>query len=340
MKKLYCVFILIVAGINVRSQDIHFSQFDQNPMILNPAYAGMYDGTFRFNLNYKNQWAALGNVFETYSASTDYIIFKNSMGMKSTGLGVSAYQDVAGSSRTKTTRVDLNLSQTIYLNMNADLTLGVGFSYLDMSANFNGLNWGSQYDGVEFDQSIGSGEAFSGYAEKGFDLSAGMLFRWYDNGLDPFELGVSTSHLARPQFTILSQEDNIPVRVNIHVLKEYTFPNFNNWGVKGVGYFSSQRTAKELVIGGFMRRDFGMVSKYTGYYKNVNFYFGAYYRVGDAFIPSFLLTVHRKISFGMSYDFTVSQLSNTNSFRGGPELSFSYIGPFKPVVVISPKNFD
>lgn len=340
MKKIILLFLFAGVSLMASAQDVHFSQFDQNPLLLNPAYAGMYDGTFRFNLNYKNQWAALGNVYETYSASTDYIIFKNSMGMKSTGLGVSAYQDVAGASKTKTTRIDLNLSQTIYLNMNTDLTLGVGFSYLDMSANFNGLNWGSQYDGVEFNQSIGSGEAFSGYAEKGFDLSAGMLFRWFDNGLDPFELGVSSHHLARPQFTILSQEDNIPVRINAHISKEYTFPTLNNWGVKGVGYFSSQRTAKEFVIGGFLRRDFGLVSKYTGYYKNVNLYFGTYYRIGDALVPSFLMTIHQKISFGMSYDFTLSQLSNTNSFRGGPEFSFSYIGPFKPVAVISPKNFD
>ena len=71
----------------------------------------------------------------------------------------------------------------------------------------------------------------------------------------------------------------------------------------------------------------------------MNLYFGTYYRIGDALIPSFLLTIHQKKSFGMSYDFTLSQLSNTNSFRGGPEFSFSYIGPFKPVVV-SPKNFD
>lgn len=340
LKKLLIVGLFYIMCLNGNSQDVHFSQFGQNPMMLNPAYTGMYEGNFRFNLNYKNQWATVGNVYETYAASTDYIIFKNSMGLKSTGLGVAAYQDVAGSSKTKTTRVDLNLSQTVYLSKNSDLTLGIGFSYMDMSANYTGLNWGSQYNGVEFDQSIGSGELFTGYAEKTFDLSSGMIFRLFDDKLYPLEIGFSAYHINQPKIRLLSQEDFIPARFIVNASKEFDYPTNQNWGFKFVGYASTQRRAREIIVGGLMRKDFGMVSKYTGYYNNINVYFGAYYRVGDAIIPLVQVTVHKKLTVGMSYDFTLSRFSQASLFRGGAEFSFSYLGPFRPIAVVSPKKFD
>lgn len=340
MKKYIIIFILTVfTGIGY-TQDIHFSQFNENPMLLNPGYAGMYEGNYRFNLNYKNQWQSIGGVYETYAASADFIIFRNNIGLKSTGLGISAFQDVAGSSNTKTTRVDLNLSQTVYLSENSDLSLGVAASYLDMSANYTGLSWGSQYNGIEFDQTIGSGELFTGYAEKAFDLSAGMIFRIFDDDLYPLEVGISAHHLARPKVRILSNELTIPVRITGNVSKEFNLESTNNYGFKLLALASYQKRAREIVVGALFRRDFGLVSKYTGYYSNINLYVGAYYRVGDAIIPVVKLTVHKKITAGISYDITLSKLSNASLFRGGPEFALSYIGPFRPIVVISPKNFD
>ncbi len=338
-KYLFILFLILGLG-NVRSQDIHFSQFTENPLLLSPAYAGMYEGNYRFSLNYKNQWATIGNVYETYAASADFIIFKNYMGLKSTGLGFSAFQDQAGSSKTKTTRVDLDLSQTVYLSDNSDLTLGIGLSYLDMSANYVGLNWGSQYNGVDFDQRAASGESFVGYAEKAFDLSAGLLYRVFDDDLYPLEIGLSAFHLARPKLNVVGVDGVIPVKVSLNASKEFNFPNNRNLGYKFLVFAAMQKRAREIVVGGLFRKDLGMVSKYTGYYNNINVYAGAYYRIGDAIIPVVKVTVHKKITVGVSYDLTLSKLSQASLFRGGPEFALSYIGPFRPIAVISPKHFE
>jgi type IX secretion system PorP/SprF family membrane protein len=341
MIKNYAILLLLLFGLkNVQAQDIHFSQFMENPLLLSPAYAGMYEGNYRFNLNYKNQWATLGNVYETYAASADFIIFKNYMGLKATGLGISAFQDQAGSSKIKSTRIDLDISQTVYISDNSDLTLGLGISYLDMSANYVGLNWGSQYNGVEFDERIISGESFVGYAEKAFDLSAGLIFRAFDDDLYPLEIGISAFHLARPKTNILGVNRVIPIRVTLNSSKEFNLPNNINLGYKLLVFASIQKRAKEIVVGGLFRKDFGIVSKYTGYYNNINVYAGAYYRVGDAIIPVVKVTIHKKITVGISYDFTLSKLSQASLYRGGPEFAMSYIGPFRPIAVISPKNFD
>lgn len=338
-KYLFILFVGLVTG-NSFSQDIHFSQFRENSMLLNPGYTGMFEGSYRFGLNYKNQWASIGNVYKTYAASADFVLFKNYMGLKSTGIGISAFQDVAGSSNTKTTRVDLNISQTVYLSDNTDLSLGVGFSYVDMSANYAGLTWGSQYNGVEYDGAIGSGEAFTGYAEKVFDLSAGMIFRLFDENLHPLEIGVSAFHLVQPKIKILSVQDYIPRKFSVNASKEFDFPSTNSWGMKVLALASQQKRAREIVVGGLLRKDFGSVSKYTGYSNSYSLFFGSYYRIGDAAIPVVKMLVQEKLTVGVSYDFTVSNLSKASVYRGGPEFALSYIGPFKSVSVVSPKSFD
>ena len=339
---LLCVFsFIILIGNKSFSQDIHFSQFNENSQLLNPAYTGMFDGTYRANLNYKNQWATVGNVYETYAASADFVLFKNYMGLKSTGIGISFFQDVAGSSRTKTSRIDLNISQTVYLSENTDITLGVQFGYLELSANYVGLSWGSQYNGVEYNGTLASGERFTGYAQRSFDLSAGLLFRVFDENLYPLEIGVSAYHLTQPKINALLIEETLPYRFNANVSKEFNIESSNDWGFKLQAYAQTQNRAREILVGGLLRKDLGSSSKYTGYNDDgIKVYAGAMYRIGDAFIPLVKVLVRNKLSIGMSYDFTLSKFSQASLFRGGPEFSLSYIGPYNPMPVTSPKSFD
>jgi hypothetical protein len=147
------------------------------------------------------------------------------------------------------------------LSQNSDLTLGVGFSYMDMSANYNGLNWGNQYNGVDFDQSLGTGEFITGYAEKAFDLSAGLLYRLFDDKLYPLEIGFSAYHLTQPTINLISQEDYIPAKFIVHGIKELDYSSNISFGGKFVAFGSLQRRAKEIILGGLIRKSFGMVSK-------------------------------------------------------------------------------
>ena len=42
------ILLLLLPLTHLRAQDIHFSQVDANPLLLNPAYAGFYNGAGRF----------------------------------------------------------------------------------------------------------------------------------------------------------------------------------------------------------------------------------------------------------------------------------------------------
>ena len=47
-------------------QDVHFSQFYQTPLIVNPALTGVFSGDQRGIINYRNQW----NDFAPFTTSS------------------------------------------------------------------------------------------------------------------------------------------------------------------------------------------------------------------------------------------------------------------------------
>ena len=61
MNKLLFLTVAIAITFDIHAQDRHFSQFFNSPIQLNPALAGVIDGTYRVNLNYRDQWNKLTN---------------------------------------------------------------------------------------------------------------------------------------------------------------------------------------------------------------------------------------------------------------------------------------
>src|SRR5678815_5007499 len=62
------------------TQDLHFSQFYNSPLITNPANTGFIpDGDFRLGINYRNQWASVTAFpYKTMSAFGDMQTMQNS----------------------------------------------------------------------------------------------------------------------------------------------------------------------------------------------------------------------------------------------------------------------
>ena len=64
-------FPLLIIG-----QDLHFSQFLNSPLNLNPAQTGFFHGSQRFILNHRNQWASVTKPYSTISGSFDMQLLK------------------------------------------------------------------------------------------------------------------------------------------------------------------------------------------------------------------------------------------------------------------------
>ena len=66
MKLLYLLCLLcFMMTSSVRSQDIHWSQFNDNQLFQNPGHAGHFDGDYRFIGNYRDQWRSVTVPFST-----------------------------------------------------------------------------------------------------------------------------------------------------------------------------------------------------------------------------------------------------------------------------------
>src|ERR1700722_1992771 len=115
--------ISLIAGValclNVHAQDIHFSQFYEAPLDLNPALCGAFPGLVYGELNYRSQWGSVaggGYGFNTMAATVEYHnLFKNwTKGYFSPGLNF--YNDQSGDAKIGITQVNLTLASGILLN--------------------------------------------------------------------------------------------------------------------------------------------------------------------------------------------------------------------------------
>ena len=70
MKKYLFVIAIFISSLTF-GQDVHFSQLQETPLWLNPANAGFMNGYFRAIANYRNQWATMGNAYQTMAVSVD-----------------------------------------------------------------------------------------------------------------------------------------------------------------------------------------------------------------------------------------------------------------------------
>ena len=79
------------------SQDLHFSQYYNSPLIVNPALTGVFNGDLRGIVNYRDQWSSVAP-FKTYGLSIDAGMMKKKMKNGCVGAGLNMYQDEAGDS--------------------------------------------------------------------------------------------------------------------------------------------------------------------------------------------------------------------------------------------------
>jgi type IX secretion system PorP/SprF family membrane protein len=76
LRKRYILYVtvLLFMGLNARGQDHLYSQYFNAPVYLNPALNGQFQGDFRANFNYRNQYTTSGSPSNYFTAALDYNI--------------------------------------------------------------------------------------------------------------------------------------------------------------------------------------------------------------------------------------------------------------------------
>lgn len=311
----------------LRAQDVHFSQFYNSPLTLNPALAGAIQGDQRFALIHRSQWQNLGAPFRTFSFSYDAPLLRGKMNGRYLGIGMNGYSDKAGSTGFGDTQANLSVAYGLKAGDDAYLSFGLQGGYGQRSAVLDGMRWDAQYDGSGYDPARATGEGIANSSSAFVDLSAGAIWQVWDNKEITWTAGVAVFHMNQPSVTLFgSNSDVLLRRITVHGATRITT---RKWVVLPKFYGSQQGGSRELVFGGLLHRRVGQDSRYTTDKTSSAFYLGAFYRYGDAVVPSLLFEYKRMLVIGMSYDVNVSGLRAATRYRGGTELTLQYVGVFK-----------
>lgn len=318
-RAVYFLLLLCLPLINL-GQDIHFSQFNNSPLNLNPAQTGFFRGSHRFVLNHRNQWASVTAPYQTFSGSFDMQLLKRKFKQDIIGIGIVFNNDIAGDADMGTTAASLSLSYTKGLNKRNShfLSIGLQAGGAQHKIDFSKLNFDNQYDGDHYDPSIYSGENFKRNSYSYFDVSTGI--HWFLQKEDQliFNAGFSAFHLNQPGLTFFDNKD-----VYMHT-RYVVYGNVSVGLSKSVDMIPSVLVMKQGIYNEItFGSDFRFTLNNSPYFYST-FSFGTFLRNQDAVILKVGMD-QRRWNFGLSYDFNYSDLHPASKYMGGYEISITYI---------------
>src|ERR1041385_1276654 len=191
------------------------------------------------------------------------------------------------------------------------------------------FSWGSQFDGINYNSSLSSGEATGSIKKSTLDLNAGLSARYTRNAGTlssnndvKLIFGYSINHLTRPDIGFFAPS----VLLCRHtVFVNGTIGIYNtNISLKPVVLLYNQGKQMEITGGTLVSFSYGEQSKITGFKKGSFFSVGALYRYNDAIIPTAQIESGIFV-FGMSYDVNISSLKISSRYRGGFEIHLKIV---------------
>ena len=315
-----CCFLILPSVIGY-TQDIHFSQFFETPLLRNPALAGIFSGDVRVQSVFKSQWNSVTTAYQTGSFNGEYKL-QVGKGDDFLTIGGEVLYDKSGTAALTSTHIlpVANFHKSLSTERNMYLSVGFMGGIVQRKLDRSKITTNNEYNGIGFDPSLGDGETFSNPGYTYLDGSAGISLNASIGGNDDnnFFIGAAYHHFNKaPKVSFYGdkQLDMIPKLVFSSGLKMSVTDNSS---LTFQADYSKQGTSIEIIGGVFYsyKLDDLVNPRYI-------IHGGALIRWKDAIIPVVKLEV-KPLSFALSYDVNVSQLKSASLGRGGMELSITY----------------
>jgi type IX secretion system PorP/SprF family membrane protein len=315
------VFAFVFVSKAIEAQDLSFSQYYNNPMLINPANTGFNpDRDYRIGGNYRNQWASLSrNPFQTMSLWGDAQLFDGKFDNGWIGIGGYLMSDVAGAGTLRSTRAYLSTAYHQMLSDNILLSAGFSGGMVQKRVDFAKLTFDNQWNGSFFDITIPSGETFATNAINYYGLNMGLNLSFFLSDNLYLNGGFSLNHINRPREEFFSSSAvDTRIRSRSNYFLNASIKIDDNWIINPNAYYTKVGNTDETLIGA---RAFRNLSG-DGMQQLI---LGVYYRNGDAAIPVVgFQTGDLQINF--NYDATISSLNSFNQTRGAYELGIVFSG--------------
>lgn len=313
MIKYIAVIFLFFLSFYSRGQDPQFSQFYAAPLYLGPSFAGNTSGV-RLTTNFRDQWPRLPGEFVTYAAGVDKYFddFKS-------GLGAYIMHDRAGGGLYNFSTFAAQYTFNAKITRELFFKPGLEVSYNQRYIDFYGITFTDQmnrtFDGASTPSSI---EAPPKERFNQFDFSTSFLVYTID-----YWIGSTVSHLLSLHKSVSDNDYYTPLKLSFYGGAKF---DLNNTGLR------SRMSQENLFFSFYFRRQSQLNQLDIGaYYQKKPFLIGLWYRglplfkktrTNDA-IAVLLGYSYKDLTFGYSYDFTISRLISVTG--GSHEISLSYI---------------
>ena len=228
------------------------------------------------------------------------------------------FHDVVGDGNFRTAEIQGNLAYTIKLSSDSMHTLrpGINIGMNHRQLNFDKFYFDNQYNGIQFDPSLSSGELLSADSKTNFSWGMGAVYQYYRNPRFNIIGGFGIYNINRPNQGFYNQVIDRDIRFNIFGKGIYKL-NYDWDLVPGIN-ISVQGKYREFNLGTSVK--YTLVNR-LGEYRAL--YGGLHYRNRDAAYISLGMD-YQALFIGISYDINFSKLVPASRTRGGIEFAVRY----------------
>ena len=326
------IFCMLPFHKNVlHAQDISFSQFYEQPLLRNPALAGIFNGDVRLTASYRNQWQSVTVPYRTFALSTEIKFPMQVMNADvTTTLGLQLMRDVAGTSEFSTTQMLPAANISVRTGENSFISgafmAGLRQQRFDPTKLVLNDQFVAQSDG-SFSVLPYSNQVFNNTNVDYFDVSAGLSYKSSISDDMDYYVGFALFHINNPKVGFFEgSQIELNKKLALNGGLSIAVGDANELTLYG-DYFDEYTSSFKHVK--MNTAQFGLLYNHAFFESdgNTSITGGLLYRWDDALIPVIQLQVS-KFVIGASYDVNVSKLTIASQSRGGFEVTLSYRGIF------------
>lgn len=330
----YIFFVLTLFSIgNLQAQERYLTQFYGSPITLDPSLTGNFEGNYRVNLAYRNQWSR--NFEKPFTAFLGSVDLNFDLGLKNqkvhdiVSAGLYFAHDKAGVLDLGNTEMGIAGSYHKALGPNQFLSGGLYLSLNQRNSNFTNVTFEDQFNGEDgYTQPTAESLAENNFSY--FDQGVGVNYSNYPEKQNGFNVGISVAHLSRPEASFYKRDLNseesaisfrLPMKYTLHaggrlVLDDYMslYPRLmyqrqQPFDMATVGLTLATDVYFWTIHTGVFARGAGVNNKYN--FDSAGFLLGIEYN---------------KWQVGVSYDIGFPSFIYYNKNQGTIEITVSYFG--------------
>lgn len=313
-KKIYIAAGLLSLSWASMAQNVYYSQFHHAPTLTNPA-AVATKNEMSVMLNYRRQWAGVGDGYSTPALSFSRALLKgNDADKRFGGVSVTILQDRTGANGyVQTTGGTVGYAHNVRLSEKLFVALGLQAGVYQRRLDADKLTTGSQWVGGTYDPNAPINESIGGENKTFAQLNGGLMFYGQNaEGEQTFSLGASLYNLNQPE---TGNTFSNKLSQNLQVTGSVVAYNNGQYSIVPNARFVQQSNkSQQLNVGSLFRY-------HTAPQSHIGL--GAWYSLENA-VVAMLEWYQPSYIVGLSYDLGASSLKNNGKTVGAPELALAW----------------